>query len=146
MTNVPPVVLSTIICDRVLLDAPSKTSSIISIRDRIFAVKYPIRYPQLFFFAELTNGHESAKMSVKVVDADNNDRVMIQREAVVKFPDVRDIVSMVLGFEGLVFPHPGEYSFQLYADGELIGARRLTCIKLKKRGADGPAKQQNPDS
>ena len=74
MSDVPPIVLSTIICDRVLLDAPTKTSSIISIRDRILAVKYPARHPQLFFFAEMTNGHEDTQIRVRLVDVQENDK------------------------------------------------------------------------
>ena len=142
MGKVPPVVLSIIICDRVLFDAPTKTSSIISIRDRIIAPKYPVRFPQLFFFAEMTNGHSETEITVRLVDVQNNEKVLIERTAKVKFVDVKSTVSVVLGFEGLVFEHPGEYCFQLFAAGMPLAERRIVCLLLKRPEND---QQQNPN-
>ena len=145
MSDVPPIVLSTIICDRVLLDAPTKTSSIISIRDRILAAKYPARHPQLFFFAEMTNGHEDTEIKVCLVDVQNNDKVMAEKVSKIKFEDVKRIVTIVLGFEGLVFPHPGEYYFQLYAGNELLSSRRIVCFEIKANQKNDPNQEQSPN-
>ncbi len=141
MSDVPPIVLSTIVCDRVLLDAPTKTSSLISIRDSIIAVKYPARHPQLFFFAEMTNGHEDMQIKVRLVDVQNNDKVMAERISKIKFDDVKRIVTIVLGFEGLVFPHTGEYYFQLYAGEELLSSRRVVCLQIKPGQKNDPNQQ-----
>lgn len=141
MSDVPPIVLSVIVCDRVLLDGPTKTSSLISIRDKIVAVKYPARHPQLFFFAEMTNGHEDAQIRVRLVDVQDNDKVMAERVSKIKFNDVRQIVTIVLGFEGLVFPHPGEYYFQLFAGNELLSSRRVVCLQIKPRQKNDPNQQ-----
>ena len=143
MSDVPPIVLSTIVCDRVLLDAPTKTSSIISIRDRILAAKYPARHPQLFFFAEMTNGHEDTEIKVRLVDVQNNDKVMAEKASRIKFDDVKRIVTIVLGFEGLIFPHPGEYYFQLYAGSELLSSRRIVCLQVRANQKNDPGQQQN---
>ena len=137
------MVLSAVVCDRVLFDAPTKTSSIISIRDTIFAPKYPIRYPQMFFFTELTNGHNQSPLTLKVIDTNSDDKVMLEKKANVKFGDVKSIVSVVMAFEGLVFPHPGEYCFQLYCGDKLLISRRLICMLVKRPTKDDPSKQQN---
>ena len=141
MSDVPPIVLSTIVCDRVLLDAPTKTSSLISIRDSIVAAKYPARHPQLFFFAEMTNGHEDTQITVRLVDVQDNDKVMAEKISKVKFDDVKRIVTIVLGFEGLVFPHTGEYYFQLYAGQELLSSRRIVCLQIKPGQKNDPHQQ-----
>jgi hypothetical protein len=141
MTDVPPIVLSTIVCDRVLLDAPTKMSSLISIRDGIVAAKYPARHPQLFFFAEMTNGHEDTQITVRLVDVQNNDKVMAEKTSKVKFDDVKRVVTIVLGFEGLVFPHTGEYYFQLYAGQELLSSRRIVCLQIKPGRKNDPNQQ-----
>ncbi|MCD4830603.1 MAG: hypothetical protein K8R02_02200 [Anaerohalosphaeraceae bacterium] len=133
MTDIAPMVLSAVICDRVLFDAPTKTSSLISIRDTIVSPKYPIRYPQIFFFAELTNGHGQTELTVKLIDTNEDDKVLLDKKNTVKFPDVKSIVSVVLGFEGLTFAHPGEYCFQLYSGGQLLISRRLICLQLQRR-------------
>ncbi len=145
MSQIPPVVLSTIVCDRVLFDAPTRTNSIIGIRDRIFAPKYPIRMAQLFFFAEMTNGHDVTDIIVRLVDIQNDDRVIIEKKANVKFENVKSTVSVVLGFEGLAFEHPGEYCFQLFAAGQLLSSRRIACLLVKPPQANENA-QQNPNT
>ena len=143
MSDVPPIVLSTIICDRVLLDAPTKTSSIISIRDKILAAKYPARHPQLFFFAEMTNGHEDTQIRVRLVDVQNDDKIMAEKVSKIRFDDVKRIVTIVLGFEGLIFPHPGEYCFQLYAGNEQLASRRIVCLQVKPVPKNDSNQQQN---
>jgi len=132
MGNVPPVVISTIVCERVLFDAPTKMSSLIGIIDRIFAPQYPIRFPRLFFFAEMTNGHDTTEVEVRLVDAQNDEKVLLAQKAKINFPDVKSNVSVVLVFEGLAFHQPGEYYFQLFAAGQLVSSRRLVCILAQR--------------
>ncbi|OHB59241.1 MAG: hypothetical protein A2173_09795 [Planctomycetes bacterium RBG_13_44_8b] len=142
--QVPPVVLSTIVCDRVLFDAPTKTSSIIGIIDRIFAPKYPVRIPRMFFFAEMTNGHDITEVEIRLVDINNDEKIIAQKKANVKFPDVRSVVSVVIGFEGLTFNQPGEYAFQLFAAGQILISRRLLCLLVQKMPPNDN-QQQNPN-
>jgi hypothetical protein len=45
---------------------------------------------------------------------------------------------LAVNLQGIVFPRPGEYRFQLFAGGSLLGERRITCRKIdlpKKPGA-----------
>jgi len=142
MTHIPPVVLSTIVCERVLFDAPTKTSSLIGIIDRIFAPQYPIRFPRLFFFAEMTDGHDMTDVEVRLVDSE--EKTVISQKAKINFPDVKSIVSVVLVFEGLAFNQPGEYCFQLYAAGQLLAARRLVCILAQRPVNPSQNENQNP--
>jgi len=132
MTDIPPIILSAVVCDRVLFDAPTKTSSLISIRDTIVSPKYPLRYPQLFFFAELTNGHNDTPISVRLIDTSQDDKILIEKTANLKFPDVKNIVSVAMGFEGLIFEHPGQYCFQILCGKEQLASRRLICLLLKQ--------------
>ncbi|MCE5341153.1 MAG: hypothetical protein LLF92_08525 [Planctomycetaceae bacterium] len=132
MGNVPPVVISTVVCERVLFDAPTKTSSLIGIIDRIIAPQYPIRFPRLFFFAEMTNGHDVTEVEVRLVDSQNDEKVLLAQKAKINFPDVKSNVSVVLVFEGLAFHQPGEYYFQLFAAGQLVSSRRLVCILAQR--------------
>lgn len=146
MAQIPPVPLSTIICERVLLDAPTKTSSVIGIIDRILSPQYPIRFPRLFFFVEMTNGHDTTELEVRLIDSQNDEKILIQRKATVKFPDVRSIVSVVMAFEGLTFDHPGEYCFQLYAAGQILTSRRLVCLLVHQPPTNENAQPTNPNS
>ena len=131
MTEVPPILLSAIICDRVIFDKISGSPSLINIIQNINAPKYPVRYWQLVFYCELTNGHGSTKAKIRLVDVQEDEKVILEQERVVKFGNVKQVLTLALNLQGIVFPQPGEYRFQLFADGHLLGERRVICRKIK---------------
>ncbi len=53
-----------------------------------------------------------------------------------EFKDVKQVVSLAVGLQGIVFPQPGEYRFQLYAEQGLLGERSVVCrkVELPQRG------------
>jgi hypothetical protein len=126
-----------------LFDAPTKTSSLIGIIDRIFAPQYPIRFPRLFFFAEMTNGHDATEVEVRLVDGD--EKIVLSQKAQINFPDVKNIVSVVLAFEGLAFNQPGEYYFQLFAAGQLVSSRRMICLIAQRPPVNPNGNTPNPN-
>ena len=139
MTDIQPILLSAITCSRVLFDKVSGMPSIIDIVQTINAQKYPARHPQIVFFCELTNGHGTTKMKIRLVDAQEEDKYIFEKEGTVQFKDVKQIVTLAMDLHGVVFPSPGEYRFQLFAGGQLLGERRIICRKIEpppKRGAD----------
>ena len=77
MTEIPPVLLSAIICDRAIFDKISGMPSLINIIQNINAPKYPVR-SRLVFFCELTNGHGSTKTKIRVVEARRDDKVILE--------------------------------------------------------------------
>ena len=68
MTEVPPILLSAIICEKVIFDRITGMPSIINIIQNINAPTYPVRYPSLVFFCELTNGHGKTKTTIRLVE------------------------------------------------------------------------------
>jgi hypothetical protein len=112
----PPVLLSVIICDMVIIDRITDKPSIIGAFETISAPKYPARHPKLVFFCQLTNGHGKTGVTVKLVQ---------------EFKDVRQVANLTFDIGGMVFPHPGEYRFQIYAGTEFLGERRIVCRQIK---------------
>jgi hypothetical protein len=131
MTEIQPILLSAITCGRVLFDKVSGMPSIIDIVQTINAQKYPARHPQIVFFCELTNGHGTTKMKIRLVDAQEEDKHIFEKEGDVHFKDVKQIVTLAMDLHGVVFPRPGEYRFQLFAGGYLLGERRIICRKIE---------------
>jgi hypothetical protein len=129
---VPPLLLSAVVCDRVIFDRISGAPSLINIIELINAPKYPARHSGLVFFCELTNGYGKTKTKIRLVDVQQDDRAILEREGTVEFKDVRQIVRLAVDLHGIIFPHPGEYRFQLFAEGELLGERRIVCRKIKR--------------
>ena len=133
MNDVPPILLSTIICDRVIFDKLTGMPSVINIIQNVNAPKYPVRYPAIVFYCEMTDGHGITDTEIRLVDAQQDDKVIFKQQGMVEFKDVKQIVTLVLNLHGIVFPVPGEYRFQIFANDHLLGERRVLCRKVKPR-------------
>jgi hypothetical protein len=131
MTEIQPIILSVITCNRVIFDKVSGMPSVIDIVQTINAQRYPARHPQIVFFCELTNGHGTTKMKIRLIDAQEEEKFIFEREGTVQFKDVKQIVTLAMDLHGIVFPRPGEYRFQLFAGGYLLGERRIMCRKIE---------------
>jgi len=142
MAEIEPILLSAITCNRVIFDKVSGMPSIIDIVQNIDAPRYPARHPQIVFFCELTNGHGTTKAKIRLIDAQDEEKVIFEREGAVKFGDVKQIVTLAMDLHGIVFPRPGEYRFQLYAGGSLVGERRITCRQVTLPPQTGTAESQ----
>jgi hypothetical protein len=142
MSDVPPILVSAIICDRVIFDKISGSPSLINIVQHINAPRFPLRYWQLVFFCELTNGHGKTKTRVCLIDEGENDKVIFEQSGTVEFMDVKQTVTLAVNLQGVMFQHPGEYRFQLFGEGNLLGERRIQCRHTPPRtgGKDSKSK------
>ena len=98
----PPVLLSAIICDRVIFDRLTSMPSIIGVFQTISAEKYPARHSRLAFFCELTNGHGKEKITTKLVDLKEEDKVLLEQVVPAEFVDVSQVNALGFGFEGII--------------------------------------------
>jgi len=132
VNNVPPVLLSAIICDRVIFDKITSMPSLINIIQNINAPGFPIRN-SIVFFCELTNGHGITPTTVRLINANDEDKALFEQNGNVEFKDVRQIVTLAVNIQGVQFPEPGEYRFQLLSQGQLIGERKIICRKVNMK-------------
>jgi len=127
----PPILLSVIICDMVIIDRITDKPSIIGAFATISAPKYPARHPRLTLFCEMTNGHGKANITVRLVDVQQEDKTIFKGTIEQNFKDVREVTSLTFDISGIVFPHVGEYRFQIYAGPEFLGERRIVCRQIE---------------
>ncbi len=142
MTDIQPILLSAITCNRVIFDKVSGMPSIIDIVQTIDAPRYPARHPQIVFFCEMTNGHGTTDVKISLVNTQEEEKIIFEREGKVRFENVKQIVTLAMNLQGIVFPVPGEYRFQLFASGYLLGERRIVCRKVKLPPKPGPTEPQ----
>ena len=77
MAEVPPILLSAIVCERVIFDRISGMPSVVNIIQNINSPKYPVRYGQLVFFCELTDGHGKTKTKIRLVDGEDKAKLSV---------------------------------------------------------------------
>lgn len=130
----PPVLLAALVCDMVILDALTGKGTVVGIFDIINAPKYPVRYPTLFVFCQLTNGRGRIDIRFRIVDLKEDEKVIHEGSLVQEFADVREVTNVVLRFDGIVFPHPGEYRVQIFGGTGFLGERRIVCKKIATPG------------
>ncbi len=132
MADVAPILLSIITCERVVVDKLSGMMYVNGIVHTISAVKYPARHARIVFFAELTNGHGQVQCSIKLVDVRNDDEMVWEATNLpIMFRNVKQIQNISMDLQGLVFPHEGEYRFQLWVGEQCLGERRIVCRKIE---------------
>lgn len=137
MSSVPPVMLSAIVCERVIFDKITGMPSIINVLQGINSAKFPVRYTQMVFFCELTNGHGTTDSKVRIVDAERDDKVLFEKNGKLEFKDVRQVVTLAMGIKGVTFNQPGEYRFQLFSEGSLMGERKILCKQVERKSDGG---------
>ena len=142
MTDIQPFLLSAITCNRVIFDKVSGMPSIIDIVQTIDAKSYPARHAQIVFFCEMTNGHGTTDVKISLVNTQDEEKVVFEREGKVRFENVKQIVTLAMNLQGIVFPCPGEYRFQLFGGGNLLGERRIACRQVKLPPKPGPTEPQ----
>lgn len=54
----------------------------------------------------------------------------MEMKGAVNFPTPLSVVDMVVSIRGLPFEKPGHYAFQILADGDLIGERRIEALLI----------------
>ncbi len=136
--RVKPDVLSLLVCDQILVDRLTGKTSLIGLFSNIGATQFPVRHPQLWVFAALTDGHGRTPLELRVVDADDARPPVAHGAATLEFNNPRAVACLNLHFAGLVFPEPGQYRVQLRCHGELLREARLQLSKIVKRQKPPP--------
>jgi hypothetical protein len=127
----PPVLLSVIICDQVIQDRHTGKNTLVGVFDNISAMQFPAQHPWLTIFCQLTNGRGEIPFTIKLVDVGEDDKVLGEKTETVKFVDVRQVRNLIFNIGGIIFPHQGEYRFQIYVNREFLGERRIICSKIE---------------
>ena len=134
----PPEVLSLIVCDQIITDRLTGKQSLIGMFSVIHAARVPVHHPQLSVFTALTGGHGRVTLMIRIVDANEARRPLVEGQGQVQFNNPLAVANLALQFHGLVFVEAGEYRVQLLCDGELLREARMRVVQAKPPKAPGP--------
>jgi hypothetical protein len=130
MEQPPPEVLALIVADHVYRDDVSGKYFILGTRHWLAATDFPYTHPRLAAYVVLVGGRGETALEVRLVDVDEVREPVFADERSVTFPDPLAIREGVFSLEELVFPEPGEYRFQLYANGQFLRERRVFVFQV----------------
>ena len=144
--QIKPDVLSLIICDQIITDRQTGKQSLIGMFTNIHAFKFPVTQPLLSVYVSLTEGRGKTPIMIRISDAGETRKPLVEGRGMVEFKDPRAIANLVLQFHGLRFPEPGEYRVQLYCYEELLREARLTLHQAQPpQGNPGQHMQGPPE-
>jgi len=127
----PPYVLSLIVCDQIVVDRDTGNHNLIGIFSDILAPAFPALHSRMSVYLELTNGHGTCRIHLRLVDA-ATDAMVFEAQGPVAFPDPRSIACLSFGLTNCLFQKPGEYRFQIWVEGELLTERRFLVRKVEQ--------------
>ena len=129
MATIPPVVRHMILCDEVTSDPTTERINLLglvtSIESRA-ASPFPLRYPQLCAYLQMTNGRGSGVVQLLIRLADSEWLVSGSSPHRVRFPNDPLLVhGMVLRLLNCPFPQPGLYIVEVRFEGQVIANEPL---------------------
>lgn len=130
-----------LLADAATVDASGKLN-ILGIFDRLGAQTFPARHPRLSLVLRFTAGLQETgthHVDISLRDPDGEEVVHMDGDMQLGPPPggARDAIRVphVLNIDGLVFPRPGRYSFNVKVDGEHHVSIPLLVADKGDRGA-----------
>ncbi len=127
MTGPVPTLVSFLLCDQVLDDRLNGKKSAIGLFNAVMVPAIPTRLSQIVVMASMTEIAAPITVELRLVrDADNNP--ILRTQGRVDAPDPLSTVELVFNVQGITIPTAGQYAFELWCQGELLGRRRFQVL------------------
>lgn len=125
----PPTVLSLVVADGVHRDAHGR-AYILGVFHTYYASKFPVTIPQLAVYLALTDGRGDARLTLRLVEASDEDATPASRTDLdVTFPGPLEVVTLSVDLPPLTISNPGVYRWQLVCGGQVIADQRFTLVQ-----------------
>ena len=126
-----PLGLALIICDTVIADENTKKKSLIGIFNRLWAVSFPCRHPEFHVFVSITGGHGKYRFVLQCVNETNGETIN-NLSGDLTFKSPKQVIEADFNFRPIVFPEPGQYSFEFLCDDEMVLHRRFIVDRARR--------------
>lgn len=129
--HVRPQCLALILCDSVIEDARTRNKSLINMFNGILTNAVPVRHDKLCAFTAFTGGRGRVPISLRLCFDKEYDKDLLRLGGNVDFPrdNPQGVVDMVFEIRGFVFPHFGNYSFEVTCDDVPLMIRRFSVTE-----------------
>ncbi len=140
---VAPIVLTLLLCEKVIVDARTQQYSLVGLVSNVNATRFPVRSPSLCIYTEVTGGHGVTPMSVRIVDVDEKRDPVVKLDLEVNLEDPLAVTQVVFGMPRLVFPEPGDYRLQAISGGTRLLEKRI--ILREATGSPLPGEEEEDE-
>ncbi|MGE0479796.1 MAG: hypothetical protein AB7Q17_04925 [Phycisphaerae bacterium] len=127
-----PTLVSLLVCDQVIDDRLTNKKSAIGMFNMIIVPHIPAQVPHIAVLASLTEISSRAELEIRLA-RDADDTVLFSGRGAVEAPNPLAVVDLVFTMQRLQFPAAGQYAFELWAGGEMLGRRRFQVLQPPPR-------------
>jgi len=117
-----PAVKAILICDQVIHEAGSNRKSLIGIFEEIHLAKFPAHYPRIAVYVNLTDANGEYVLEMRLQSEDGTE---VGRGTTPKMRIENPLATceFALQISNLVFPGPGQYEFQIFANDAFLASK-----------------------
>lgn len=126
-----PTLVSLLICDQVIDDKLTNKKSAIGLFNTVLVTGFPATIPQMAVMASLTEITTRTQVELRLV-RDKDNAVLFSSKGFVDAPNPLATVDLLFTMQGVRFPEPGQYAFELLAVTELLGRRRFQLFVRRR--------------
>jgi len=126
----PPLLLALVLCDSTIREVGSGKISLIGTFNSLFAHHFPCVHPTLSVYAALSDGRGMVPCQLRMTCLETGAKVF-GVNGQVDFKDPTSVAELCFQFNQMPLEKPGIYSIEFFADGELLGNRKLKVEQAK---------------
>ena len=134
MNTVSPILLALVLCDTIIREAQTNKLSLIGTFNGVFASNFPCTHPTLSVYIAITEGRGKVPCKLRMTCL-STDKVVFELPGQIEFGGPTSVGELVFQLQQIRFEQPGVYAIEFWADGELLGSRKLNAQKLENRPA-----------
>jgi hypothetical protein len=129
MADAPiPSVVAMLVCDQVIVEQGTGKKSLIGVFENVNSTAFPMQ-ARLAIYAKLVDASGHYDFLIRLVNLKDETKVAeIKAEANI---DPMAPAEFAINFVGMIFPEPGKYEFQLYANGTYLHRVTMNAILIQ---------------
>ena len=129
MASVMPVAKALYLCDDILSDPERVKPHLIGVQNAVRVTTFPHTLDRLYVFAKLCGGWGDVRCQIRIVNTRTLTTLFQSSERILHFRDRRQILYLIFRFEQLTWHEAGEFTVELYCNGEFIDDAMLTVLQ-----------------
>lgn len=132
MSPPKPSLTAFLVCDTVIADKGTNKKSIIGAFTDIWSHNFPCVHYRMGIYFCLTNAEGDYEILLKLINTDSED-LLAEAGMSVKISDILSINDFGINLPMAVFPKPGRFEFQLFANKEFLGRKEFRVSKRQEK-------------
>ena len=126
-SRLKPELQAVVLADNVYTDVHTNKKIVAGTFNQLWSAKFPATFNKITqVYLVLTNCHGVQKLRIRYVDLKDESVLLESPEIELAITDPLERHEVVMDVPPLPMPHEGQYAFEVYCNGELLGGIRIT--------------------